>query len=278
MSASNKIIIYDDACPLCAAYTSAFVSTGLINPEGRKDFSHLDEELLPLLDTERCRQEIPVIDRQTRQVWYGIDGLLEILGHKYNWIKNTGHIRPVKWMLYKIYRLISYNRRVIVANAAPAGNFDCTPQFNTRYRTLLLALFLLVNTFLLLPVRDYVMQNSYFSASTAFSLQLVHFGLVALNIMLCFSLPRLTAWEYIGQISMLALCMLLLLLPLVLLNRLLPEMYDLNNLYLGALCCFFIYEYRRRMRFAGILRQYKWIVAIHVAAISGFLLFLSVKL
>lgn len=277
MKTSDKIIIYDDACPLCAAYTSAFVQTGLIDASGRKDFSHISEELTQLIDTERCKSEIPVIEEGTGKVWYGIDGLLEILGQKYPLVKKAGQVRPVKWMLNKLYRLISYNRRVIVARKATPGNFDCTPQLNTRYRFIFMALFLCFNTLMLLPVRQYVMENSLFSGTGPGLLQWAHFGMVAVNISLFFFLPRNTAWEYIGQVNMLALILILLLVPLVWLNHFLL-MYDLNNVCFGVLGCFFIHEYRRRMAFAGVWNEHRWIVGVHAIAICGFLLLLTVKI
>jgi len=38
METTDKILVYDDACPLCVAYTGAFVKTGLLTAEGRKSF------------------------------------------------------------------------------------------------------------------------------------------------------------------------------------------------------------------------------------------------
>lgn len=275
MSTGTKIIIYDDACPLCAAYTNAFVQTGLIDASGRKDFSSIDPELLSIVDVNRCKHEIPVIDSNTKQVWYGIDGLLEILGQRQQWIRKIGHTRPVKWMLYRLYRLISYNRRVIVARTMPAGNFDCTPELNIKYRFIFMFLFLCFNTLMLMPVWKQVVQNSFFSSASPQRLQSAHFILVAVNLLLFFRLPRKIAWEYLGQVNMLALVTILLLVPLMLLNRFGGGGYDLTNFYLGALCLFVIYEYRRRMAFAGVLRRYKGIVMINMIAIGLFLFYLT---
>ena len=77
---SNKIIIYDDNCPLCSAYTNAFVKTGFIDKEGRRDFSTISPELLKKIDLHKSVNEIPLVDIKSNQVWYGIDALLEVLG------------------------------------------------------------------------------------------------------------------------------------------------------------------------------------------------------
>ncbi len=76
---NNKIIIYDDNCPLCAAYTKAFVSAGMIQQKNRKSFNTVEPLLLELVDTKRCPNEIPVIDRDSKEVYYGIDGLILFL-------------------------------------------------------------------------------------------------------------------------------------------------------------------------------------------------------
>ena len=79
---ANKILIYDDNCPLCSWYTSLFVKYGLLNPDGRKPFSSLDDILARQIDLDKSRNEIPLIDTVSGKVFYGIDSLLEVLGEK----------------------------------------------------------------------------------------------------------------------------------------------------------------------------------------------------
>jgi hypothetical protein len=45
----NKILVYDDNCPLCTWYSGLFVKYGFLNAEGRKPFSTLDDKLLAKL-------------------------------------------------------------------------------------------------------------------------------------------------------------------------------------------------------------------------------------
>jgi len=96
MKTSSKIIIYDDGCPLCAAYTFAFVAAGILNGQGRKNFSNIDTATFELIDKAKCNNEIPLVDTDTKQVWYGIDALLELLDSKIPFIKFVGNIKPVK--------------------------------------------------------------------------------------------------------------------------------------------------------------------------------------
>ena len=100
MRPANKIIIYDDTCPMCSAYTKAFVQTGLIDSSGRKCFSAISPKILGEIDT--CRNEIPLIDTAVHTVKYGIDALLEILGARWPLIKTIGNAKPVNWFLKRL--------------------------------------------------------------------------------------------------------------------------------------------------------------------------------
>lgn len=263
---NNNVIIYDDNCPLCAAYTNAFVKGGFIDKEGRKDFSNISPELLAKIDIQKSVNEIPLIDTQTNHVWYGIDALLELLGQKLPLIKTIGSIPPVKWMLQKLYKFISYNRRVIVAASKKEG-FDCTPDFNTRYRFLFLVVFLLFNTWMLFPLQEYVLNKSVFN-SNIIKLQLVHFIFVGINISIGISLKKRDGYEYLGQINMIALIAMLLCIPVILINQWMPFSNGLfNSFYFGMLAVIVLHEYFRRMKYLGFNQRYKWILGINVSCL-----------
>ena len=85
---NNRILLYDDYCPLCSWYSGLFVKFGLLSAENRIPFSNADIEILTSLDIGRGKDEIPYVDRQTGVTLYGIDTLLEILGQKTPFIKS----------------------------------------------------------------------------------------------------------------------------------------------------------------------------------------------
>ena len=271
---NNKIIIYDDSCPLCAAYTKGFVSAGMIEKENRKNFTSIDPALLSLLDIKRCPNEIPVIDNDTKQVFYGIDAITEILQTKIPFAKKIVQLPFIKWPLTKLYKLISYNRRVIVASKAVPGNFDCTPDFNYKYRFVFLIMFLVFNTMILFPIHHYILENSFSSISTK-QLLVAHFSLVALNMSIACCVNRKTAFEYLGQVNMLALTTILVTLPLLLLNKFhLIQYAAINNIYLFLLIFFVFKEYKRRMAFAGIIKSYHVIYVLNILTLCSFIIFL----
>jgi hypothetical protein len=119
----------------CAAGTPTyFVKFGMLSAENRIPFSRADIEILTSIDVEKGKDEIPYFDRQTGITLYGIDTLLELLGQKAPFIRSIGNFTPVKWFLQRLYKLISYNRKVIVARKCGTGMFDCSPAFNVFYR------------------------------------------------------------------------------------------------------------------------------------------------
>jgi predicted DCC family thiol-disulfide oxidoreductase YuxK len=270
MKNNPYILIYDDKCPLCAAYTNAFVKCGILNNDGRKSFTTVDVDLLQKTDTERSKNEIPLIDTATGNVYYGIDALLELLNTKLTGIKKLGTVQPLYWFLKKLYNFISYNRKVIVATKCSKGQYDCSPAFSYKWRTVFLIFFLCINTLALFPVHKYVFANSLFNGSSVYYLQLLHTVLIGSNIMLAATLPKQKAFEYIGQVNMLATIVVLSLLLLSGVNRYLFISAAFNNVYLLGLTLFIFKDYIRRMKYAGTL-QTSYITAINFVCISGFL-------
>jgi predicted DCC family thiol-disulfide oxidoreductase YuxK len=277
MKNNSIIIIYDDSCPLCAAYTNAFIQTGIIEKEGRINFSNITPEMTERIDIKRSANEIPLIDTKTNQVWYGIDALLELLGQKIPFIKQAGNIQPIKWLLYKSYKLISFNRRVIVAAKKTTGGFDCTPDFNIRYRVFFMMICLAFNTWMLIPIQKYLLTAGPPQTTSILHLQYAHFVIVTLNVCIGLVLGQRKGLEYLGQVNMLALIAVLLTIPIITFNQYLQTANTtLNSFYLGILAVLIINEYFRRMKFANILPNYPMIVLLNLltyAAMIWYLIF-----
>jgi hypothetical protein len=267
---SKKTLLYDDACPLCAWYTGAFVKTGLLGENGRIAFSTASPELLQCIDQKRGVNEIPLIDHETKEVLYGIDALVAVIGQRCPIVRVLGRKDLVKWPLKKIYNFIAYNRKVIVARKAVEGSVDCTPDFNIFYRLLFMTVFLCFNTIMLFPVHGELLANIPFFSISLIEFHLAHAIIVCINCLLAIKLTRKEAIEYLGQVNMLALLTILLLIPLVLLNKWIAEAGWLNYIWFFVLTMFIIKEYFRRMEFAGITQAHTNIVALNLASIAGF--------
>ena len=269
----NKTLVYDDNCPLCTWYSGLFVKYGFLKADGRKPFSTLDDNLLSQIDFDKSRNEIPLLDTSTNKVVYGIDALLEILDQKIPFIKATGNFGPLKWALKKLYKLISFNRKVIVAKKCGHGSIDCSPDNNYLYRFIFLAVSLLFNTVMLFPLHVLLFSKLSYYHLNMWELQTAHFVFVIVNCTTAFTFSKARAYEYLGQVNMLALSAILLLSVLLVTSYL---VYSELMLTAGliAISAFIFKEYTRRMEYAGVLAENKWVVSLNLLSLNGFILFL----
>ena len=187
----------------------------LLKPENRIPFSKADIEILTFINVEKAKDEIPFFDTKTGETLYGIDSLLEILGQKLPIIKSTGNFKPLKWFLRRLYKLVSYNRKVIVAKKCGHGHFDCSPGFNVFYRVFFMILFLFFNSLMLLPLHNNLFTSLSFYHLSIYQLQTAHLLFVVINCAVAVFLKQKQAIEFLGQVNMLALITILLLTPIM---------------------------------------------------------------
>ena len=135
---AEKVILYDDSCPLCQLYTEGFVRLGVLPRAGRVAFGQAPKqcpEIFGRLDIERGRVAIPLINRTTGEILYGLDALFLLIGHKAAWLRPVLHQRWLKATIWPLYRLLSYNRRQIAGCEPPTTLFDCRPARHLGWRT-----------------------------------------------------------------------------------------------------------------------------------------------
>ncbi len=130
----QKIMVYDNKCPMCVWYTGQFVKNGMLSSKNRVGFHELERHpLKSKINLQKAKHEIPLIDQQGGETIYGIDALLYVLSSKIKLIGIVGRFLPVYWLLKRFYAMISYNRRIIV----PIKKEDAPivhPDFNLKYR------------------------------------------------------------------------------------------------------------------------------------------------
>ena len=146
---AHKIIIYDDVCPLCKAYTEGFVQLGWLPFENRIGFSEAPKAILDKIDSNRARHEIPLFDTETGETLYGKEALFFIIGEHKPVFKPLFRFAPFRAVIFGLYQIITYNRRIIAGSVAPTNGFDCAPDFNAFYRWLYIGLAMLFGFFLL---------------------------------------------------------------------------------------------------------------------------------
>lgn len=128
----NKyLIVYDDVCPMCAAYTASFHKLGWTDRTG---FAQTASHELPEFDIERARHEIPLLDRETGKVRYGLKALFHLIGEHVPLLRPVLDSKLTYYALWPLYRLITFNRRIIAGTSAPEKGFDCAPDFHRGWR------------------------------------------------------------------------------------------------------------------------------------------------
>jgi hypothetical protein len=137
---NHKIIIYDDVCPLCKAYTEGFVQFGWLLPEHRIGFSNAPKHILDSIDINRARHEIPLYDTETGHTLYGKEALFFIFGEAFPLLKPLFRFSFFRAIIFGLYQIITYNRRIIAGSKTPQTGFDCAPDFNSFYRWLYIGL------------------------------------------------------------------------------------------------------------------------------------------
>jgi predicted DCC family thiol-disulfide oxidoreductase YuxK len=183
-------IIYDDNCPMCQAYTLAFVTTGFLQQENRIPFSKIKDKIVPActkkinVDWQRARHEIPVINKASGEVFYGIDALAEVLNQKIFFVKPVLKLKPIRWFFKQLYSLISYNRNIIVANHSPViGEFNSSPDFSMRWRFLFIIVVIFLSTILL---------NDTVSGRENWTLIIIALGVIFIPVLLIISFATKT--------------------------------------------------------------------------------------
>ncbi|MGZ3757345.1 MAG: DUF393 domain-containing protein [Mucilaginibacter sp.] len=194
---NNHLILFDADCPMCNAYTKAFVATGLLPQDGRAAYQLLNAETCPMVDRQRAVNEIALVNRNTGEVTYGINSLFKIFGTAIPVLRPVLAFAPLVWVMSKFYAFISYNRRVIIPAAEQAGNFQYQPAFKLNYRLLYL-LFTWGITAYILTAYVHLMKG-LLPQGYAFREYLVCGGQIFFQGLIVYYLAKSKAWDYLGN-------------------------------------------------------------------------------
>jgi hypothetical protein len=130
----NHMVLFDAECPMCQAYTLAFVKTGMLDDNGRAAYQNEFTNFCPLIDKQRAVNEIALVNLESGEVTYGIKSLFKIIGNACPAFSPLFSLRPFAWLMSKLYAFISYNRRVIIPAPINSASFAYQPSFKIQYR------------------------------------------------------------------------------------------------------------------------------------------------
>lgn len=241
-------MVYDADCPLCMAYTGAFISTKMLDKDGRIPYQQVGGEFVPGMDAERSKNEIALVNRETGEVRYGLDSLLTVIGARFKWIAAVARLQPLKFFIQKLYNFISYNRKVIVpAQKSATGLYDCTPTFKLKYRIAYILFTWLVTSLVLVEYSKLL--GDFIPATNFYREFLICGGQIFFQAIAVSLVTRAKRMDYLGNMMTISLMGALMLLPPLITRNFIgvfhPAVYAAH---FALVVSFMLFEHARRMK------------------------------
>lgn len=244
----NHVLVYDKDCPLCKAYSGAFVRAGMLDKNGRSAYHEKNEFLFNYLEPERAKNEIALVNTHTGEVKYGTSSLIEIIAHQHKWLKAVLLFPPVLFMLNLLYRFISYNRKLIAPSASMYNENSCTPRFNLFYRSIYLALTVIISGFTLSAfTQPYFI---YFGITpSVWQESFVVLGQILFQGIIVYLIAKNRTMDYLGNMMTVSLIGSIFLLPFIPIVQLqFPQFLLIGFLYFILVVGFMLMEHIRRTK------------------------------
>lgn len=237
----NHTLIYDSECPMCNIYSKGFIKSGMLDDNGREAFTEVSLKNKNLIDFNRARNEIALVDHEKNKVIYGLDSLLLIIGNSFPSLEKIARIQPLYWFFKKLYSFVSYNRKQIIPSKKDNTEEACVPDFNLKYRIAYMAFVVIISGYIL----------SLFSVKLGFGLRLnlwreltICVGQIVWQTVFLTSYLKDKTWNYLGNMMTVSLIGTLLLIPALFLN--LNQVFSV--IYFGIIVFIMFLEHIRRCR------------------------------
>ncbi|SMD15462.1 DCC1-like thiol-disulfide oxidoreductase family protein [Pedobacter nyackensis] len=211
----NHLILFDEECPMCRMYTNAFVSTGLLDQDGRAAYQELPAQACPMVDRQRAANEIALVNQETGEVTYGIESLFKIFALMMPFLGPLFRFKPFIWLMSKVYAFIAYNRRVIVPPAKGEG-FQFQPTFKLHYRIAYLVFTWFVTSYILSSYTG--LMGDLLPVGHAYREYFICGGQILFQGLVIILVNKEKTWAYLGNMMTISFAGALLLLPAMLLS------------------------------------------------------------
>lgn len=242
---AKHTLLYDEDCLMCNVYTAGFIKSNMLDENGRKPFVTITNEEESYIDIERAKNEIALVDTVNKTVFYGIDSLLKVIGNSFPWMEKVGNWKPINYFLKKLYKFISYNRKVIVPSKAKAEHkINCIPDFNTKYRLFYITFATLFTALILFQYSKMIVILPKATFIREFFLAV---GQISFQAFFIQKLDKQKQLNYIGNLVTVSVIGSLFLFPIIIVNH----YFNLNDYFIlgwfGLTVNFMIYEHYRRI-------------------------------
>lgn len=248
-------LIYDNECPMCTIYSKGFTKCGMLDADGREAFTEISVRNKNLVDFNRAKNEIALVDHENNKVIYGLDSLLLIIGNSFPLLERVARIQPLYWFFKKLYSFVSYNRKQIIPSEKNKTEQSCVPDFNLKYRLAYIAFVALFSAYIL----------SLYSGKLGVGLNPNYFrelavclGQILWQTLFLKRYLKDKIWDYFGNMMTVSLIGTLLLIP-ALLTNFVPVFY---LIYFGFVVFIMFLEHLRRCRILklNVLPTISWML------------------
>jgi len=266
----NHVILFDNECPMCYAYTKAFVKTGMLTQDGREAYQEMPQNICPLVDQQRAANEIALINTETGEVTYGIQSLFKIIAHAMPFFKPLFLFSPFVYLMRKFYAFISYNRKVIIPVAVKVNSLQ--PTFKLHYRITFLLLTWLITAYIL---TDYAhLLTGFVPLGSKYREYFICGGQLFFQGAIISFYRKEKLWDYLGNMMTISFAGSLLLLPVLALSKYLDIQPVFFVLYFLMVAGLMFLEHIRRSKLlkTGWLMSITW--ALYRLIVLGLILIL----
>lgn len=142
-------LIYDNECPMCRIYSKGFTKFGMLDADGREAFTEISVRNKNLVDSNRAKNDIALVNHENGKVTYGLDSLLLIIGNSFPLLKKIAEVQPLYGFFKMLYSFVSYNRKQTIPSKNDDTEKSCIPDFNLKYRLAYIAFVALFSGYVL---------------------------------------------------------------------------------------------------------------------------------
>ncbi|MBA4854053.1 hypothetical protein [Emticicia sp. BO119] len=244
---SHKLLL-DADCPMCRMYGKGFEKAGWVDKETYSPYQNFNVSAEMPVDMNKARNEIALVDTQQNIVRYGIDALEHIVTNRFPGLIPVLEWKPVDFFLRKLYKFISFNRKVIAPSEAKEGVKACVPDLNLKYRLLYIAFVVILSSIVLYyytqPVNAVMGWQNQLGREFTICIGQILWQAMVLNRLL-----KKKLLDYIGNMMTVSMIGTLLLLPMLLIKDLWPVYY---LFYFIGVVSFMLWEHIRRSKILKI--------------------------
>jgi len=255
---NNHKLLVDADCPMCRMYGKGFEKAGWVDKETYSPYQNFAVSADLSIDMNKARNEIALVDTEHKVVRYGIDALKHIITNRFPTLNPVLAWKPVDFFLRKLYKFISFNRKVIAPSAMKEGVKACVPDLNVKYRLLYIVFVAILSSFVLYqytqPINAVVGWQNHLGREF-----MICAGQILWQIVFLKRLLKEKLLDYLGNMMTVSMIGTLLLLPMLLIKEVWTFYY---LIYFIVVVSFMLWEHFRRSKILkiGYYPTISWVI------------------